>query len=75
MSGKFDQLLSWTHYRVLIQLHDKEAREWYANEAASETWSVRTLQRNISTQYYYCLLQTQKKDLVKEEMLKKTVSL
>lgn len=29
---------------------------------------MRTLQRNISSQYYYRLLQTQKKEVIKEEM-------
>lgn len=46
-------ILSWTHYRCLLQVPDKEARDWYEKEALSETWSSRTLQRNISTQYYY----------------------
>ena len=45
-------LLSWTHYVKLLQVKDAEARAWYKEEAASETWSVRTLQRNISSQYY-----------------------
>ena len=61
-------VLSWSHYRILIQVEDKTAREWYANEALNESWSVRTLQRNVSSQYYYRLLKTQKKDLVKIEM-------
>lgn len=51
-------LLSWTHYRVLLQVEDKAARDWYEKEAANETWSVRTLQRNISSQYYYRMLKT-----------------
>lgn len=67
-SGKFNPLLSWTHYRVLLQVNDKEAREWYAKEAVTQTWNVRTLQRNISSQYYYRMLQTQKKEVVKAEM-------
>ena len=75
VSGQSPALLSWTHYRILIQVHDPVAREWYAKEAADETWSVRTLQRNISTQYYYRLLQTQKKELVKAEMLEKSTPL
>ena len=61
-------ILSWSHYRVLIQVEDKVARDWYANEAANEVWSVRTLQRNVSSQYYYRLLKTQKKELVHNEM-------
>ena len=61
-------MLSWTHYRTLLQIEDETARDWYAQEAGNEAWSVRTLQRNISSQYYYRLLQTQKKEVVKEEM-------
>jgi predicted nuclease of restriction endonuclease-like (RecB) superfamily len=71
-SGRKSGLLSWTHYRALLQIHDPEARAWYENEAFSETWSARTLQQNISTQYYYRLLKSQDKRPVKEEMLSLT---
>lgn len=60
--------LSWTHYRVLLQVEDENARGWYEKEAAKEAWSVRTLQRNISSQYYYRLLKSQIKEPVEEEM-------
>ena len=60
--------LSWTHFRVLLQVNDEAARQWYAAEAATEAWSVKTLQRNISSQYYYRLLQTTTPDAVKAEM-------
>ena len=50
MNGKSGLTLSWTHYRVLLQVEDVEARGWYEKEAAKEAWSVRTLQRNISLQ-------------------------
>lgn len=46
-SGKSDALLSWTHYRCLIQVKDEAAREWYVRETFQQMWSVRTLQRNI----------------------------
>ena len=65
-SGKL--LLSWTHYRTLLQVNDKDARDWYEKEALEQTWSVSTLQRNISSQYYYRMLQTQRQDLVENEM-------
>lgn len=65
-------LLTWTHYRTLLQVEDKTAREWYANEAAKETWSTKTLQRNISSQYYYRLLKSPSPDKVKTEMLQLT---
>ena len=67
-SPKSIPLLSWTHYRTLLQVEDEAARTWYANEAYTQTWSVKTLQRNISSQYYYRMLQTQRQDLVENEM-------
>ena len=65
-------MLSWTHYRCLIQVKDEEARSWYEKEAYEQTWSVRTLQRNINTQYYYRILQSQNKEIVEKEMQEKT---
>mgnify|MGYP003303974850 CR=1 FL=1 len=67
-------LLSWSHYRALLQIEDENARAWYEKEALEQTWSVRTLQRNISSQYYYRILQTQKKDVVEQEMKELTSS-
>ncbi len=67
-SGKSKTYLSWTHYRTLLQVNDKVARDWYEKETIEQTWSVRTLQRNISSQYYYRMLHTQKKELVESEM-------
>lgn len=64
--------LSWSHYRVLLQVLDPKARSWYEKEAYEQTWAVRTLQRNVNTQYYYRILQTQKKELVEKEMLAQT---
>ena len=75
VSGKFTPLLSWTHYRTLIQELNDDARKWYEKEAADQNWSVRTLQRNISSQYYFRLLASQKKDLVEQEMLELTAPL
>ena len=67
-------LLSCSHYRALLQVEDKAARDWDEKEALEQTWSVRTLQRNISSQYYYRMLKTQKKELVEDEMKKLTAS-
>lgn len=65
MSGKFNTpLLSWSHYQILTHVTDLEARNWYENEAKIETWSFRTLQRNISSQNYYRLLKSQEKDKI-----------
>ena len=61
-------LLTWTHYRTLLQVDDSVARDWYANEAAKEVWSVKTLQRNISSQYYYRILQSTQPQHIVQEM-------
>ena len=66
--GKSNMCLSWSHYRTLLQVHDETARKWYEKEAYEQTWSVRTLQRNIDTQYYYRMLQSQDKNAVESEM-------
>ena len=66
------ELLSWTHYRVLIQVEDESARKWYAREAYGQMWSVRTLQRNVSSQYYYRMLKTQDKTGIEDEMKRLT---
>ncbi len=68
LSRQFKTLLSWTHYRTLLRVPDKQARGWYEKEALEQTWSVKTLQRNISSQYYYRLLKSQIKEPVIAEM-------
>ncbi len=62
------QNLSWTHYRMLLRVPDENARYWYLREASEEMWSVRTLSRNIGSQYYYRLLQSPQKEKVIAEM-------
>ncbi len=42
------KLLSWTHYRVLLQVEDTDAREWYESEAYNQAWSVKGLDRPVS---------------------------
>lgn len=64
-------MLSWSHYRFLLQVTDPDARAWYEQEAFDQTWSVRTLQRNINTQYYYRLLKSPNTK-VQDEMKKLT---
>ena len=60
--------LTWSHYRSLLRVDNKEAREWYEKEAASQMWSTRTLDRNIASQYYFRLLKSQDKRSVEDEM-------
>ena len=56
----------------LLRVDDEDARYWYMKEAINENWSYRTLDRNISTQYYHRLLKSPKKENVVAEMKEKT---
>lgn len=46
------QNLTWSHIRRLLSVSSTKARDWYLNTASQCMWSVRELDRNISTQYY-----------------------
>lgn len=68
--------LTWSHYEQLLRVGDAEAREWYMRESEAEGWTVRTLHRNISSQYYYRLLQApsdRSKEVI-DEMHEKTTA-
>ena len=64
--------LSWTHYRALMRIDNPAARDWYLQEAISQSWSARALERQISTLYYERLLASQEKALVEQEAKAKT---
>jgi len=53
--------LSWSHLRLLMRVENTNARTWYATEAVSQGWSVRALDRQISTLFYERLLGSQDK--------------
>ncbi|MBO4598881.1 MAG: DUF1016 family protein [Bacteroidaceae bacterium] len=46
------QNLKWSHILMALRVDDETARRWYLETASREMWTVRTLDRNISTQYY-----------------------
>ena len=60
--------LTWSHFRSLLRVSDEKARLWYLHEASRESWSSRTLDRNIGSQYYHRLLASQDKTAVVSEM-------
>ena len=60
--------LSWSHYRVLMRIPDKEARDFYASECAKSAWSVRQLERQIHTMFYQRMLASQDKESVAAEI-------
>jgi len=63
--------LSWSHYRLLIQVENPQAREWYQREAATQQWSTRQLERQISALYYERLLASRRKAPVRREAVGK----
>ena len=68
------RILTWSHYKRLMQVSNANARAWYQKEAAEQMWSYRTLDRNIGSQYYERLLLSQHKDVVEGEMKALTAS-
>ena len=66
------RILTWSHYERLLQVTDLSARMWYEKEAIEQSWSVRTLRRNVNTQYYDRMLLSDNKASIKKEMIEKT---
>ena len=48
-TGTLNPNLSWTHYRLLTRIMSPHARSFYELEADSNHWSVRELERQISS--------------------------
>ena len=44
--------LSWTHYRELIRVIDKEQRQFYENQIIQNGWSTRELEKQIKANLY-----------------------
>ena len=66
--------LSWSHFKAIMRVSDPVVREYYIQEASANAWSVRTLDRNIASQYYQRLLASQVKEPVVREMKEKTAA-
>ncbi len=60
--------LSWSHYQLLMRIENDEARQFYTNECAKASWSVRQLQRQINTMYYNRILASNDKKSVAQEI-------
>jgi predicted nuclease of restriction endonuclease-like (RecB) superfamily len=59
--------LSWTHYRLLMRVESEAARNYYLEEAVSQNWSSRVLERQINSHYFERLLSSKnKKALIKK---------
>ena len=67
--------LTWSHFQKVLRVSNEKARIFYLTEAAENMWSVRTLDRNISTLYYNRLVASIDKKIVENEMKEKTKKL
>ena len=67
--------LTWSHFQKVLRVSDEKARIFYLTEAAENMWSVRTLDRNISTLYYNRIVASIDKKTVEDEMKEKIKSL
>ncbi len=56
--------LSWTHFRILLRVEKPEALQFYMNEAASNNWSTRELERQINSLLFERLSRSKNKDAV-----------
>ena len=67
--------LTWSHFQKVLRVSNEKARIFYLTEAAENMWSVRTLDRNISTLYYNRIVASIDKKTVEDEMKEKIKSL
>ena len=67
--------LTWSHFQKVLRVSNEKARIFYLTEAAENMWSVRTLDRNISTLYYNRIVASIDKKIVEDEMKDKTKKL
>ena len=63
--------LSWSHFTLLIPIHEPLKRSFYEQMAITEHWSVRTLRDKISSQLYECTAISRKP----EETIKHDIAL
>lgn len=57
-------VLSWSHYQVLCNVEDSNARNFYEIEARKQNWSTRQLQRQIGSGLFERLALSRNKDEV-----------
>ncbi len=59
--------IGWSHLRLIMRLDHEKERKYYLQEASSQNWSVRLLERNIKSGYYRRLLSSQNDMINKTE--------
>lgn len=56
--------LSWSALRLIMRVNNQKARHYYLEEARTQQWSARQLERNINTLYYERLLSSKDKKVM-----------
>jgi predicted nuclease of restriction endonuclease-like (RecB) superfamily len=56
--------LSWSHYKHLLSIDSQNSREFYIAETVKNNWSVRQLERQISSNLFERLLMSNDQDSV-----------
>ena len=67
--------LSWSHYKLIMRLENKSARDYYVDETVQSNWSVRALERQIGTHYYERIVASKDKTVVQDEAKQNTKDL
>jgi predicted nuclease of restriction endonuclease-like (RecB) superfamily len=60
--GELHPGLSWTHYRTLLKVEQRNVRNFYEIESVKNSWSARQLERQISSLLFERLLKSRDKE-------------
>lgn len=59
--GSLHPALSWTHYRALLKVDRRDARDFYEIEAVRQGWSARQIERQIDSLLFFRLQKSRDK--------------
>lgn len=59
--GRLHPGLSWTHYRTLLKVDRRAARDFYEIETVKNGWSARQLERQVGSLLFFRLLKSRDK--------------
>jgi predicted nuclease of restriction endonuclease-like (RecB) superfamily len=60
--GRLHSRLAWTHYRTLLKVESRTARDFYEIEAVKNGWSARQLERQVHSLLFERLLKSRDRE-------------
>jgi predicted nuclease of restriction endonuclease-like (RecB) superfamily len=63
----FSSQLTWSHYRALMRVENREARVFYEREAVAGGWDKRVLERQIHSYYFERIQKSRKPEKMLDE--------